>query len=130
MSKNDFQLIVSPIRHLRELAFNLNERVALPAKYRDNFSWVIGLSEVEITDFVTKYNTTKEEIENFISVTDNKKLKEKLQKEYKLLQQLNAKEFIVDLDKTFWLFIIKPFKAIRKTIKFKNILRETSLICK
>lgn len=98
---------------------------------RDDFSWVYGLSEVEIEDFGSQYENIREEIKNTITKTENKKLREKLSNEYEHLPTFDYKEFVLNTDNASWLFIrtFKPFMTIRKTVKFKNTLDEIRRTC-
>jgi hypothetical protein len=131
----DIQLITAPLKNLSQSAMNLNSFVLFKnfrwfANMRDNYSWVYGLSEVEINDFVRQYDDTKDEIKTILSNTENEKLKAKLKLEYESLPTLNPTEFTVDLDKTLWILnLFRPIKRIRKSIKFKDTIIEINRIC-
>ena len=97
---------------------------------RDDFSWVYGLSEVEINDFARQYSDTKDEIKTLLNNTENEKLQAKIKSEYDSLPTLDPKEFTVDLDKATWfLNMLRPFKTIRKSLEFKDILNEINRTC-
>lgn len=133
--KTDIQLNTAPLKNLRLSAMNLDSFVLFKnwrwfSDMRDDFSWVYGLSEVEIYDFSRQYISTKHEIKNIINNTENKKLKVKLELEYCTFPTLDSSEFTVDLDKKYWILnTFKPFKKIRKSIKFKGIINEINRTC-
>ena len=100
------------------------------ANMRDNFSWVYGLSEVEINDFARQYSDTKDGIKTILNNTENKKLQAKIKTEYDSLPSLDPKDFAIDLGKVSWIFnLLRPFKTIRKSLEFKDILNEINRTC-
>ncbi|MES2591590.1 MAG: hypothetical protein V4608_06875 [Bacteroidota bacterium] len=131
--KTDLQLITTPLRNLRQSAMNLDGFVLFInfrwfADMRDDFSWVYGISEVEINDFARQYGDTKDGIKTLLNNTENEKLRTKLKFEFESLPTLDPKEFTVDLDKPYWILsMLRPIKTIRKSIKFKDILNEINL---
>jgi len=133
--KTDVQLITGPLQNLRQSAANLDSFVLFKnfrwfANMRDDFSWVYGLSEVEINDFARQYSDTKDEIKTLLNNTENEKLQAKIKSEYDSLPTLDPKEFTVDLDKATWfLNMLRPFKTIRKSLEFKDILNEINRTC-
>jgi hypothetical protein len=133
--KIDVQLITAPLKNLRESAMNIDRFVLFNnfrwfADMRDDFSWVYGLSEVEINDFLRQYNNTKSEIKNIINNTQNEKLKVKLILENESLPSIDSTEFTVNLDKRYWILnMLRPFKKIRKSLKFKEIINDINRTC-
>jgi len=133
--KIDVQLITAPLKNLRESAMNIDRFVLFNnfrwfADMRDDFSWVYGLSEVEINDFLRQYNNTKSEIKNIIDNTQNEKLKVKLILENESLPSIDSTEFTVNLDKRYWILnMLRPFKKIRKSLKFKEIINDINRTC-
>lgn len=131
----EVELSTMPLKHLQQTASDLEKYILykngrLFSGWRDNFSWVFGISEVELLDFARIYDDTIDVIRNFISITENKKLKEKLEAEFKFLPTLNANEFILDINNRYWILkIIRPFKTIRKSLKLKGILNDISRTC-
>ena len=131
---NDLQLAPcrNMIKHVNEL-----EKYILFSKWRrfsgqrDMFSWVYGISEVEIKDFSSRYDSSQEEIKRIVSLTDNEKLKAKLTTEFLNLPKLNYNEFILDSNNSLWKHatIFRPLRKIKKTIKFKNSIKEIKIIC-
>jgi len=133
--KIDVQLITAPLKNLRESAMNIDRFVLFNnfrwfADMREDFSWVYGLSEVEINDFLRQYNNTKSEIKNIIDNTQNEKLKVKLILENESLPSIDSTEFTVNLDKRYWILnMLRPFKKIRKSLKFKEIINDINRTC-
>ena len=133
--KIDAQLITAPLKNLRESAMRIDRFVLFNnfrwfADIRDDFSWVYGLSEVEINDFLGQYSNTKSEIKNIINNTQNEKLKAKLILENESFPSIDPTEFTVNLDKRYWILnILRPFKKIRKSLKFKEIINDINRTC-
>lgn len=120
----------TPYKYLLEKTIEI-EKFIFYSKFRffesmlDDFSWVYGLSEVEIKDYIQLYILTKEEILNSIERTGNIKLKTKLSEEISNLPIINLDKFIVDTNHVFFIFkLLVPFKKIITTYQFKNNLSE------
>ncbi len=93
------QLRISPLQNIRSEILDLKKFIFYhnfrwQSNWLDNFSWVYGLSEVEIIDFSRNFDNTKDEIKNIISVMESGKRKEKLTTEFSSLAILDVKEFI------------------------------------
>jgi hypothetical protein len=130
------EMRIAPLLHLiktvRDLEVNIiynNWRWFQGA--RDDFSWVYGLSEIEIEEFGNQYSKTKNGIINTIEHTENDKLRLKLTNEYRNFPHLDYKEFVLKTDNLPWFYIkaFKSFTTIKKTVKFKDILAEIRRTC-
>mgnify|MGYP000976636341 CR=1 FL=1 len=125
--RTEIQLMTAPMRSLRQEALVLAGGVFY-GKWRwfwgnrDAFSWVYGLSEEEIRDFMNRYEHARDNIQNIISVMENGRLKEKLTNEYCFFPASDAGQYV----NTHWylwlLFMFSPIKKIRKTHHFKRFL--------
>ncbi len=125
--RTETHFITAPMRSLKQHAVELDSCVFY-GKWRwfqgywDAFSWVYGLSEEEIRDFMNRYEHARDNIQNIISVMENGRLKDKLTSEYRFFPESNAGQF-VNTHWYLWLFfILSPIKKIRKTHQFKRFL--------
>jgi hypothetical protein len=125
----EIKLMTAPLQNLRQTALDIN-KYAFSTKWRwyysarSDYSWVLGISEVEITDFIRIYDSTKDDIKNTIDTTDNNTIKNTLYKEYRLLPALCINDFIHDKDNLIIMILnsIRLIKKIRLTLKFRDII--------
>ena len=133
--KIELELTLAPFRNLIRSAKVLEGYIGFKklrwfSGARDDFSWVYGVSEVEIEDFSRLYDQTRQEIKSIIERTENEKLKAKMTGEYKEFPALPCKQFTLDTNDTFWILkTFRPGKKIRNSIKFKRILDEIWRTC-
>ncbi len=114
---SSFKHLVNRTNELEPYIFNFKFR--LFASVRDQYSWVYGLSEVEVSDYLQLYNSTKIELKNLINREVHDKLKSKLLFEYNNLPNVSKIEFNSHKG-----LILIPFIKISKTAKFKSMMRE------
>ena len=133
MSDIEKQIELSPFNFLIEKTIQLDQWI-YGAKFNflrfsnDDFTWVVGLSEVEIKDFSSIYFSTRDEIVMRLDLIGHPKLKSKLNQEFLLMSEFTFDEYLLNTNDIF--FILKPFfilRIIRKTNKFKSMLNEIKL---
>jgi len=81
------ELTLAPLRHLSRSVVDLDSYLILNklrwfVAARDEFSWVYGISEVEIRDLAQRYENSRNEIKNIIKRTENENLRDKLENEF------------------------------------------------
>lgn len=131
---NTSKIILAPYRQLIEYVFDIEKYVGFQnARWfmwnSDSLSWVYGLSEFEIKNFVLQFENCQQEIKRTIQNTESEKLKRKLNIEFEQIPGFDYTDYILNTDNVSWLFIkvLRPVKTLRMTMKFKNILEDIRL---
>ncbi|MBI1288076.1 MAG: hypothetical protein GC178_10935 [Flavobacteriales bacterium] len=102
------------------------------AGWMDDFSWVYGVSEVEIKDFSNRYNSVRQTLLTSIKQTDDRKLSIRLEREFQSLPEMQAEKFAQTENFYFTLFLneIRFVKKLRMTSEFNTLLDDTRGLAK
>lgn len=137
MDASDIELLTAPYRSLLQLTETLSNAAGFRkfrwfAGWMDDFSWVYGVSEVEIKDFSNRYNSVRQTLLTSIKQTDDRKLSIRLEREFQSLPEMQAEKFAQTENFYFTLFLneIRFVKKLRMTSEFNTLLDDTRGLAK
>ena len=123
----DIELILAPYRHLLAEATKVEKCVVHQQRdrSRDDYSPVLGISEVELSMFLNLYDNTLPEISQSIGMTAHEKLKSRLQEEFELFPRIDRERLMQTTETTLQLLNpLRGVKKLRNTARFATIITE------